>query len=399
MKLPLDIPYSENQKLLLQIIRKQPGLTRAELASKTNFSMRTITMHIAKLILHGVILEGDSLESTGGRKASKIIINPNFSYVLSVDIGTYSVKIGIVRLDGSVLHREIIFTEKLTIPSKIIDLEQLKIKLQELLDQYGKERFLGLGIGISGLVDYESQEVIFCPNIDGWNGVNVEDEFEAQLGIPVLIDTSARCMALAEHHLGIGSGIKNQVFVSVGFGIGAGIIVDSNIFRGANGAAGELGHVFVQDSDFRCSCGKFGCLENFATLPMIKCRIQDALEAFRGFSPLKTAMEDMQDIPVELIAKASEDGDKIVNNILIDTGKLIGISLANLINILNPELIVLSGSVIEYFPLILDEIKRTVKKHSLITTYRDLSIVRSSLGNDCPLIGCAMQLINRYFEN
>jgi len=393
------LPYSENQKIILKLIYNKIGITRAELANETGFSTLTTTKFVSEFIADGIVSEDGTLESTGGRKAVKLKINPDFLYVLSVDIGTYSAKIGIVRLDGSILYREVITTKTSNIPSKVIEVKQLKNKLKELLTTYGKEKFLGLGIGISGLVDYDNKTILFCPNIDGFNGVNVREEFEKFLEIPVFVDTSARCMALAEQRLGIGKNIKNQIFVSIGYGIGAGIIADSKIFRGASGASGELGHVKTQNSNDLCSCGKYGCLEIYATLPMIISRIKVTLKQFHGFSPLKTLISDINDITTEDIVKASMEGDKIVNDILTDIGKMIGVVLSNMANILNPELIVLGGGVIEYLPLVFEEAKRTTKQQSLVTVYQNLSFERSSLGFNCSIIGCAMQLISKYFED
>ncbi len=419
-----------NQTRILSLIRASGGMTRAKVAECAALSILTTKKCVRELIDEGVIIESGTENSTGGRKASILKINPDHRYALAADIGAYSAKIGIVRLDGSILEEEYVTAQERHIPASIIGVDELKQKLKALMHKYGRDKFIGLGIGVSGLVDHVGKIVRFCPNLSGWNNINVKEEFQDFLGMPAYVDTSARCTALAEQYFGAGKNVKNQIYVSIGYSISIGIIINSYLFRGSAGTSGELGHVTAITGGSICTCGNYGCLENYATLPIIIGNIRKELTDYKGYSPLaeliaiksksktnaedksklKTSSKDMPGTipldeppggshPLELedVRCALEKGDKIVLNELVKAGGLLGTVLANMVNILNPELIILGGGVVENFPMIVDEVERSIKKQSLIMTYQNLSVKKSLLGYGAAITGSALQAINRFF--
>ncbi|MDD5602992.1 MAG: ROK family transcriptional regulator [Eubacteriales bacterium] len=409
-----------NQTRILSLIRDSDGMTRAGIAEAAALSILTTKKYVRELIDEGIIIESGTEESTGGRKAGILKINPGHKYTLAADIGAHSVKIGIVRLDGSILENEYITAQEGQIPARIISVDELRKKLKALMQKHDTDKFIGLGIGVSGLADHAGGIIRFCPNISGWNNINVKDEFQDFLGIPAYVDTSARCTALAEQHFGAGKSIGNQVYVSIGYSISTGIIINSHLFRGAAGASGELGHVTAITGGSLCTCGNYGCLENYVTLPIIIWNIRKALTNYRGYSPLaelmalkgklkagakdeaKTASGDdplksSKSFELEDVRYALEKGDKIVLNELSKAGDLLGTVLANMVNILNPELIILGGGVVENFPIIVDEVERSIRKQSLIVTYQNLSVKKSALGYGGAISGSALQVINLFF--
>jgi len=387
---------SENKKYILRTIYNEEGISRNELAAKSGLSLITVSKFVSELISDGIVEEYGTLESTGGRRSSMLRVNPNCAYIIGIDIGAHSTKIGVVQINGELVEKELV--ESNNMPAQGISLEELCAKIENIIEKYGFDRLLGIGVGISGMVDPDGGKVIFCPNISGWDGVNVCEILKKRFSVPVFLDTSFRCMALAEQWFGIGKGIKNQIFISIGYSIGAGIIIDSKIFRGNGGFSGELGHVQVEESGVRCTCGNYGCLELYATLPVIFGRIANNLAEFKGYSPLKNIMDNSGYFDKNDLIQALQDGDKIVYEDLMYVGKLIGIAIANMINIINPELVVLGGGVIEIFPIITNKVKETIRERALIPVQQNLTVKNSSLGWDGPLKGCSVLLISKFLE-
>jgi len=382
---------SENKKSILRSVFKSNSLSRNTLADALGLSSATVSKLVFELIESGVIEEYGEMESTGGRKPVTLRIKPNFAYIISVDIGSFYTRIGVVQLDGTI-------AEKRMLPTAGFFVENLFGLIEELLTRYRKSKIIGIGVGISGMVNYQTGRVIFCPNIKGWDNISLVELLQNKYGITAFLDTSSRGMAIAEYWFGVGKQIQNQIFVSIGHGIGAGIIIDSRIFRGSSGFSGELGHIQVDEGGMLCTCGNYGCLENYVTVPLVISKVALLLQENTSYSPLRYMINDIKELNADILIKALETGDKIVYQALMETGKQIGIALANIANFINPELIVLGGGLVESFPIIVDEAARIIKERSLVTIQQDLKIRKSSLGNDGPILGSALLIINKFLE-
>lgn len=374
--------YTQNQMLLLSLLRSRGCATRAELAEISGLSALTVTKTAAGFLSDGVAREEGFEASTGGRKAAVIGLNGDFGYALAVDIGAYSVKIGVVNLSGEVLDRQFLYSEKPgTIPSFIVSPEILSERLSALIRSRGQSRCLGVGFGISGIVNAERNKVLFCPNVAGWDGFDIPRYFGEKLGVPVFLDTSARCMALGEQYYGRARGEKNFIFVSAGYSVAAGIVVGGKIFRGGNGSAGELGHTLVRDSGILCTCGNRDCLELFVTVPMVLMKVERLVGK----------------ADVDTVRKAVENGKPGVAEALAETGRTLGVALANMSNLLNPDMIILGGGLIDAFPVVKEEAERSVKERCLVFAGERLDVETSALGSNGAVVGCASQALNDFF--
>ncbi len=389
--------YSRNQIQILQHIRRCGRITRSELVEVSGFKLLTVTKTVAHFLEDGLIIEAGHEDSTGGRKATLLSINPHFRYTLAVDMGASGARIGVVGMDGTVIEDELIKKEY-RMPARHQSVEELREKLSRLLEKYGREKILGLGIGISGSVRSSEGRIVFCPNLHGWNEVDVQKEFGDVLGIPVLVDTVARCMALAEFTLGAGQGVPNQVTVSIGTSVSAGIIMDGRIYRGADEAAGEIGHTTVRENGGRCTCGNIGCLENYVNQHLITQQVGRRLQEFGGYSPLRSMVPEGEKPTPEQIRQAAAEGDLLVLDVLTDCADTIGTAISYLANIVNPQAIILGGRAIENYPTLVDEVNRVVKRRSAMVTQRNLSIRASLLRERSTLIGSALQVIGTLFE-
>ena len=378
-----------NKRLILNKIFNGKGISRNDIVVETSLSPATVTKFAAELLAEGVIQETGELESTGGRKPTALQVTPACAYIICVDIGSYLTRIGVAGFDCELIECK-------QVPTKGFDFSCLCQQIDELLSRYGKERILGIGVGISGLVDNRNNSVIFCPNIKQWNSVELGRLLFEKYGIYTRVNTSARCMIYAERFWAGYRGYDNQVFISVGHGIGVGIVIDSKVFYGQSGFAGEMGHIRAAKDQHPCSCGNIGCLENVVTLPLIIRHVQQALKKFQGYSPLLTLVGDIEHINKDYLRQALEKGDKIVYDELVSTGEDLGAALAILANLFNPALIVLGGGVIENFPMVVAEAARTLREKSLIPISQDLSVVASKLDSNAAVKGCALMICEAF---
>lgn len=394
--------YTKTQLSILQQIYQKRKITRAELTKVTGFQLLTVTKAVSRLLEDGLITERGHRESTGGRKAALLSVNPDFRYTLAVDLGATCVRVGVVGMDGSVLDSEIIRSEpkdeKHRFPAAHLTVQELREKLRTLIRKYGRETILGVGIGISGVVHNSTGRIIFCPNIAGWNDVDVQKELAAPLGVPVFVDTAARCMAMAEYKLGAGKGVADQVCISIGASVAAGILIGGKIYRGADEAAGEIGHTTVRTDGKHCTCGNNGCLELYVTLPMLTRQAAELLPDFSGFSPLRTKLQGRRSPTPEELREAAEQGDKLALGILSECAENIGTAVSYLTNLLNPTLIVLGGATIEQFPKLVEDVTRSAARRSFTITQQHLTIKPYALGWASAMVGAALQVIDTFFE-
>lgn len=388
--------YSDNQKKLLQLIYEKEQ-TRNELSINASLSTLTVSKFVSGFLADGIILETGTLESSGGRKASVLSINPHYAYVLAVDIGCSNVKIGVISIHGEMIEKREFHYYNGYVPTHVMAYTELIEELQTFYTKYGPEKILGISIGISGLIDFKQGRVTFCPNITGYNNLPLVDEIKKHFDVPVYLDTSARCMAVAEQKYGVGKGVANQIFISIGFSIGAGIIIDSKLFRGNKGYSGEIGHIAVPNEKHeQCTCGNYDCLETLVTFPNINNRIIEKLKQPNIYSIAKMLVSDVNAINPDIIKEALSKDDKVIYQVITQIGEEIGSVITGLTNILNPEMIILGGGVIECFPILVDEVYRTVRQKTLSSNQSDLCVKKSALGLDSALMGSAVQIINDF---
>lgn len=388
--------FTPSQNEILKEIYLEPGITRKRLAELTGISGRSILKYVAEFLEKEIVINYGTKNSTGGRNAVRLAINPDFLLALAVDIGSYATKIGVVNMHGEIIKDEFISYDKDKGQSLITPAE-LRSKLSTLISEFGIKRFIGLGMSITGLVDSEKKFIQFAPNIRTFNHIDVVKEFEEPLKIPVCLDASARCLALAEQRHGFGKGVKNQIFISVGHSISAGIIINDHLFSGSCGTAGEIGHVKVASNDIRCTCGNYDCLEIYSTLTMIRGKIATKVFNFHGYSPTANLVANIKDFTLEHVTKGIDLKDKIVMECISEAGKYLGYAVSHMVNALNPDLIVFGGSVTELLPSVIDEAISTINELGLISAIQNLRIEKSNLGYKSAIIGSATQVSNSFF--
>jgi glucokinase len=307
--------------------------------------------------------------------------------VLGVDIGGTNIKLGIVSMDGEVLESGMVPTRAEEGPEVVA--RRVGIWLRE--KRANCPDIVAAGVGCAGLVDGVRGFLHYSPNLHGWDDVPLAGIFSEELSLPVVADNDVNMAAYGEYLKGAGVGTKHFICITLGTGVGGGIIVDGDLVRGSSGFAGEFGHTVIQVDGPLCSCGKRGCVEALIGADAIVRRARRLLEAGD-----ESRLADSGQLTVKGIADAALDGDKLAIRVFEETGHLLGIGLSNLVHIFNPEVIAIGGGISGAGDLILDPARETIKGQVMNRVLADVRIVQAELGNKASLLGAALLAVSNF---
>ena len=309
-------------------------------------------------------------------------------YRIGVDVGGTNVKIALVDKEGSIVYSNT--TPTRTEMGYEYTISNIKQAIVDLMKETktDKNSIEGIGFGFPGQIDCDAGVVRVSPNIPGWINVPIAKIIEKEFGIPTKVDNDVRCAALGELAFGAGKGCKNLICITVGTGIGSGLIINGKLVRGADNAAGEIGHIKLQMHDGPiCGCGDSGCLEAFASGPSI---VAMAQEYILGGKSTKYRELANPEITPYVVAEAAKQGDKVALKIFERMGKYIGIGLASVVNLLNPEKIVIGGGVADAGDILFKPLIDTLKKRAMPIQAKSVSVVHAQLGNAAGVIGASL---------
>lgn len=307
---------------------------------------------------------------------------------IGIDVGGTNVKIALVD-EGKIIYSNSVPTyAQMGYEYTVNNIKQAIKDLMKETETTAAD-IKGIGFDFPGQVDYKTGVVKLAPNIPGWVNVPIAQMIEEAFHIPTRIDNDVRCAALGEMNFGAGKGCQNFVCITVGTGIGSGLVVNGQLVRGAANAAGEIGHIKLQMKDGPiCGCGDTGCLEAFASGPSIVAMAQDYLKS--GKSTKFREMAGDGEITPYIVAKAAEAGDPVAKRIFTIIGEYVGMGLVSVINLLNPEKVIIGGGVAEAGDLLLEPIRKTVMERAMVVARESVEIVPAELGNSAGVIGASM---------
>jgi glucokinase len=302
--------------------------------------------------------------------------------IIGVDIGGTKSAVVLARADGEILHRRSEPTRPdLRGPEAV--LASLAAMAREVMAAGGvmAQDVRGVGVSCGGPLDTKTGVVHAPPNLPGWEGVPVRQIFEDALGLPVLVENDANATALAEWRFGAGQGARNVVFLTMGTGIGGGLILDGRLYRGANDLAGEIGHQTILMNGPLCGCGKRGCLEALASGPAIARLARESMMYGRHKRVLARAGGKPANITAAHVVEAAKEGDAFARQILEEAGTYMGVGIANILQILNPERVILGTIAVHAGDLVLEPIRRAVAEYAWERSRAVCRIVPASLGD------------------
>lgn len=377
-----------------EIIRQlyfHKSLSCADVSYKIGKSLPLTTKMLTELIDEDYVIETGYANSTGGRRPQMYSLRKDFMYIVSVAMDQFVTRIAIMDMRNN----PVVAIEKfeLTLNNNPAALSTLTDNIHSYIKRSGidESKIIGIGIGMPGFVDVIKG--INYTYLDSKNQ-NIEEYISSKLALPVYIDNDSRLIALAELSFGAIGERKNAMVINIGWGVGLGLIVKGDLFRGQNGFAGEFSHIPLFSNNKLCGCGKMGCLETEASLFAVIEKTKEGIKKGK-LSFIKELPENHFEEACETIITAAKKGDKFAIEILSDAGYQIGRGVAVLIHLLNPEIIILSGRGSLAGKLWLAPIQQALNEHCIPRLASGTEIQVSQLGHDAELIGAAALVMER----
>ncbi|RST52794.1 ROK family protein [Variovorax sp. MHTC-1] len=373
---------------LLETTFWSAGGSRHGMAEKLGFSKSKANALIAGLVDQGLLAEAGLQRSSGGRRAENLQLHAGLGVLVGVDIGATSLDVAVLRPDLTVLAQHAEPADVREGPGVV--LARVRVLMRELLGRCGFEpkQVIGIGIGVPGPVNFEIGQLVNPPLMPAWDSFSIRDYLREDYAAPVFVDNDVNLMALGELWR-LKRSLSNFLVIKIGTGIGCGIVCHGEVYRGAAGSAGDVGHICVDQEGPRCHCGNVGCVEAMAAGPAITRMAVQAAEAGES-AALAERLRAQGRIDAVDVGQASRAGDAAANAIVQHAGNLIGQMLASIVNFFNPSHVFIGGGITRIGPLFLAALRQSVYQRSLALSTRHLEIQYTPLGTQAGLIGAGV---------
>jgi len=308
-----------------------------------------------------------------------------------IDIGGTNVKFGLFNGSGKVLFKEQRPTMAEKGPTPLL---HMITNIAERLLYFAAEEGYAVkwvGVGSPGAVDHKTGKVIGpCPNIEGWQGTEIGVTMRDRLNMPVFVDNEVNAMALAEARFGAAIGASSVVCATVGTGVGGGVIIDGRVVHGFSSSAGELGHMTIDVDGPRCACGNYGCIESFCSTRAIVARTKSRLN--NGLTEIFSEVLEgsIENLTIKKLFTAAKKGDSVALSVVSDTARYLGAGLAGVVNLLNPQVVVIGGGVADGGAGFIETVAEEIKRRAFSSAVEKLTVTKAALGNDAGFMGAGL---------
>ncbi len=373
----------ENTSVILKLLRGNQGMSRADIVRSTNLTPPTVSRLVAFLIDNNLITEKKSRSNNVGRKPIGLYFNNDAFYIISIDFSYLHIIGAVMNLSGKVIEQT-----SMQVRSDLFsrnDMDKIKEIISPFIEHFHKERILGIGFSCPGMIDHEKGIVVSVPHFPKINNLPVKKIMEEEFGLHTIVINDANAEAVGEKYFGSGRGVSDFLLLHLGYGIGSGIILNNRLYTGNFGVSGEIGHTSVdRKAGKQCDCGNRGCVELYAGLSGILSDVsQTCGKKVSTISQLK-----------ELVTHR----DKRAIRVLEEKAELVGYVLVNVVNLLAPKKIIVSGPVASLGDIIIKPMRKVVEKRSFYGIGKKIPIVSSKLrGNNC-LIGATTVVLEEFLE-
>lgn len=392
MGLPLSTTADQNlvrqfnTAVVLDVLRYRAPVSRAELAAQTGLNRSTISSIIRGLLDDGLVQETTLQSDRVGRPGMLLELNPGGGFAVGIEMGVDFISIIATDFVVNVFWRQRISLEPAG--GQIAFLERAFAMTQEALDA-GRARGLrplGIGVGVPGLVDVRRGVLLIAPHL-GWNNIPIRLMWTQRFNLPVFVENDANAAALGEYYFGVARGVNDFVYLGTGVGLGGGIMIGGKLFRGSHGYAAEVGHMTMQPDGELCSCGKRGCLETLVGPREVVRRVQQTLREGQAATSLPVSGPDLEQITFAKVLEAAKQGDRVALAALQEVGHHLGRGIGNLVNIFNPEMVVLGGELNRASEILLPVVEQEVSHNAWSVSCEDLKIAPSAHGTEASVMG------------
>jgi glucokinase-like ROK family protein len=382
-----------NKHAALDLIRFTPGgISRAELAHRMELSRAAMTAIVNDLLEAKIVKETESRNGQSGRPPIILQINPMRGRVVGLDMGATHLTIALADFSAQVI-------DEIEIPFDITQgpipcLAQADALLTELLEKNDirLERIMAIGMGVPGPIASQDGVVVAPPIMPGWDGYPIRKEMESKWRVPVSLNNDAELGMLGEWAYGAGRGEDHLAYIKVGSGVGAGLLLNGQVYQGATGSAGEIGHLTIEENGPLCDCGSNGCLEALAGGKAIARQAREA--ATSGKATLLTSMGPPEELTARDVVSAARRGDLPSQQIITRAGSYLGIAIAGVVNLFNPRVIIIGGGVSQIGDLFLQPIRDTVRRRSLAGAAQAVKINTAILHRRSSIMGAIVQALS-----
>ena len=393
----------EKDLRLLTLIYGNQNTSRIQLARLTGASVGSMTAMIKRLIRKGLVVESGKGFGSLGRKPVSLTLRKELGHVVGIDLGSFLTRIAVADFSSNVSY-------KAEIPTRMSDGREAVIRrtfaaVHQALRQshVSRDTLRGIGMAHSGVIDTQRGVVLCFPRpgqMAQWRNIPLRDMLETEFAVPSALDDSARMMALAEKRFGLGQELNDALFIEVGMGIGASIFIDGKLYRGPGGSAGEFGHMTVDENGPLCSCGNRGCLEAMASCAAIISSVKSAIEQGVNSKVAERVDGNLDRVGVEVIVQAAKENDTLSSRVLHEAISHIGVMLADVINLLNPNCVIFAGPLFrECGDFILDQVKDVIRRRALEKSGSEAKLRVSNLGSDAAALGAACLITQQVLES
>ena len=346
----------------------------------------------ADFIASDLVHETGEGESTGGRRPVLLRLNYQAGFVVGVKLMEQAIASALTDLDASVLHHRVTPFQAQRDVQAVQEVIIAAVEATITESRVDRSRVLGIGVGMAGVVDGEAGICRYSPFF-GWRDVPIAEPVAAHFGLPVYLENDVNTLTIAEQWFGYGHGVDHFVVVTVGRGVGAGIVVNGQFYRGALGGAGELGHITLQEDGPPCDCGKRGCLETLTSDPAMVRQARAAIILRE-----RTALAEAEPLTLEAIVTAAEAGDELARQLLGDAGHWLGIGIAHLVNILNPQMVIVGGEGVRAGEWRFGPMREAIREHAFDGLADELEIIIEPSGDETWARGAACVVLGEIFK-
>lgn len=385
-----------NLSAVLRFLYHEAPLSRSQLALKTGLNKSTVSSLVEDLLARNLVCETGINSAGKGRPATLLEINPQAGAVIAVELGVDFVSAATIDFKGRILWRRLEGADPAASQEKTLGQTQALVEQAIELCREERERILGLSFSIPGTVDGQAGVLIFAPNLK-WRNVHLRQIFSQRTGLAVFIENDANAAAVAEHLFGVARSLHDFLFVFAGVGLGSGLFLNDQLYRGNGGYAGEIGHTPIIAKPFEqaCQCGKRGCWETYTNQASIIRRVERRLGQDAEQSAIPALMAQQKSpLSIAIIKQAADAGDPGARECLAEAGGALGTGFAVLVNMFNPEKIVLGGPVSMAGEYLLPALRESVRAHAMPEILSQAEIELSAFGPDASLVGAAAVVVD-----
>ena len=395
-----------NRLLVLNYLREHGPISRIMLAQRLGLSRTTVSNIMDALLQDGMVREGHFLDATpkGGRRAILVHFQADAGRVLGIDIGRTHLTLLLTNLAAEVVAQRSVGFDTERGPEVCLPLLLAEIRTFVAAATVSWDAIIGLGLGIPGPLSADLHRLNAPPHMPGWDNIDIWDVLQQAFHKPLYIDNDANVGALGESRCGAAQGSKDMAYVKIGTGIGCGLIFNGQIYRGHQGSAGELGHLTIDENGPLCVCGNRGCLETLAAARAIVEDARHGTSLTHKLALQGTTLEDPprlhQHTQVDIadVVTAAQQGDPASIAALERAGERIGLALAGLVNLFNPEVIVIDGGVARSDDMLLAPLRRVVATASLPAAWKDTRLLPGKLGVTTIALGAVLMVLDAAFS-